>query len=543
MTVSSTQSRKTFAGNGVTTSFATTPIVFFDTADLTVYVTDDTTGTATTLVENTDYAVSGGSGAVGTVSLAGGSDPYGAPASGTTLVIVRELDIVQQVDFVNNESSDAEVVEDALDRLTMMLQHLESRVDRSFVLADSDVSGASTTLPTPEASTLLGWSDDAGELVNYSASALDLAIVSTFMETLLDDTTAAAARTTLGLTNIPLYGGIGKNAIIGGDFSTNPWQRGTSFVAAASDAYTADRWQYKKSGAMVHTISKASDAPTVAQCGRLVTHCLLVDCTTVDAAIAAGDYCFVQQKIEGYNWMPLAQRTITLSFWHKHTKTGTYCVAVQNSGGDRTYVGEYTQDTTDTWEQATVTLTASPSAGTWDYTTGVGAKVIFTLAAGSTYQTTASAWQTGDYLSSASQVNACDSTSNNFKIALVQLEAGSLATEFEYRTAQTEAHLCKRYFRISGACAGGIVDSSTVVAFGMPFHPTMRSSPTPTLLSTAIKVRIPVNDVTSSGSAITASTTSTDGAVVIVDGFSGLTAGHGVTERDGAGWVYMSAEL
>lgn len=486
MTVSSTQSRKTFAGNGVTTSFATTPIVFFDTADLTVYVTDDTTGVATTLVENTDYTVSGGSGAVGTVSLAGGSDPYGAPASGTTLVIVRELDIVQEVDFVNNESSDAEVMEDALDKLTMMLQHLESRIDRSFVLADSDVSGASTTLPTPEATTLLGWSDDAGELVNYAASALDLAIVSTFMETLLDDTTAAAARTTLGLTNVPLYGGIGKNAIIGGDFSTNPWQRGTSFSSVANAAYTADRWVYRKAGAMVHDVTKSADAPTVAQCGRLVTHSLMIDCTTVDASLASTDFCAIVQAIEGYNFAPFAQRTITLSFWHKHTKTGTYCVGVRNSGDDRCYVAEYTQAVADTWEQATVEIAASPSAGTWDYTNGIGLQLFFMLAAGSSFQTTAGAWQTGSSLiATANQVNACDSTSNNFKIALVQLEPGSLATEFEYRTVQQELALCQRYYwrqKSTGATSAlygyGVAATTVTAQFGMTCPVDMRTIPT-----------------------------------------------------------------
>lgn len=245
---------------------------------------------------------------------------------------------------------------------------------------------------------------------------------------------------------VPKNGGIGKNAIIGGDFSTNPWQRGTSFAAIAHATYSADRWEYAKvtTGA-AHTITKAADAPTVAQAGRLSTHCLMVDCTTADVVVAAGDLVAIRQNIEGYNWIPLAQRTITLSFWHKHTKTGIYCVALNNGGGDRSYVAEYVQDTTDTWEKATVTFTASPSAGTWDYTTGIGARLYFTMMAGSTYQTTADAWQTGLFIATANQVNACDDTANNFKIALVQLEAGSVATEFEARSYQQELALCQRY--------------------------------------------------------------------------------------------------
>jgi len=35
-----------------------------------------------------------------------------------------------------------------------------------------------------------------------------------------------------------------RNAIIGGDFDTNPWQRGVgNFVGVADGVYTADRWK------------------------------------------------------------------------------------------------------------------------------------------------------------------------------------------------------------------------------------------------------------------------------------------------------------
>jgi hypothetical protein len=242
--------------------------------------------------------------------------------------------------------------------------------------------------------------------------------------------------------------GARKNAIINGDF--NVWQRGTSFAAIAASTYTADRWVYEKSGAMVHTVSRSTDVPTVAQAGRLFNYSILADCTTVDASIAAGDYAAIVQKMEGYNFLPLAQRTMTLSFWVKATKTGTYCVGFMNSVPDRSYVGEYTVSASDTWEYKTITVTASPSAGTWNYTTGIGVYVWFSLATGSTFQTTAATWATGNYLGTSNQVNACDSTSNNFYITGVQLEAGSTATDFEYRTYQDELNLCLRYFESWG---------------------------------------------------------------------------------------------
>src|SRR5574341_926950 len=141
MTVSSELSRKTFTGDGVTTSFATSPMVFFAAADLIVYVVTTATGAvAATLTLNTHYTVSGGSGSTGTLNLAAGSSPYGAPAVGTTLVIVRDLALTQSSDLVNNDSSDAEVVEDAFDRGMMISQQLQTQIDRTLKQVDSDTS-------------------------------------------------------------------------------------------------------------------------------------------------------------------------------------------------------------------------------------------------------------------------------------------------------------------------------------------------------------------------------------------------------------------
>jgi hypothetical protein len=268
----------------------------------------------------------------------------------------------------------------------------------------------------------------------------------------------------------------GKNAIINGDF--NIWQRGTSFPAIATAAFSADRWAYFNTSTAVHTISRSTDVPTVAQAGRLFNYSLLVDCTTADATIAAGDFCFLSHRVEGYNWLPLAQREIVLSFWVKATKTGTYCVALGNAGADRFYVGEYTVSAASTWEKKTITVTASPSAGTWDYTTGIGVQVRFALACGSTYQTTASAWNTGNFIGTANQVNACDSTSNDFRITGVQLEVGSVATEFEYRTIQEEEILCARYCPVfnaeTGADVVGFGAANSTTSFAVAFVPKVK---------------------------------------------------------------------
>lgn len=238
-----------------------------------------------------------------------------------------------------------------------------------------------------------------------------------------------------------------RNAIINGDF--NIWQRGASFPSAAGGNFFADRWRYSKVGAMVHDISRSVDVPTVAQAGRLFNYSSLVDCTTVDTSIAATDHAVLLQYIEGYNFVPLAQKEFTISFWVKATKTGVYCVSVKNSGTDRTCVKEYTVNASDTWEYKTLTFPASPSAGTWNYTNGLGLRVQFVLVTGTTYQTTPDSWQTGDFFATSNQVNACDNASNNFRITGVQIEKGSVATPFEQISIQKELELCQRYYEKS----------------------------------------------------------------------------------------------
>jgi len=197
MTVSSSLNRKAYTGDGVTTSFSTSPVVFYDSDELDVYVVTTATGASTTLTENTHYTVSGGAGSTGTVNLAGGSSPYGAPSASQTLVIVRTLDLVQEFDPQNNDGSDADNIERAFDKLTMMAQQNAAGLARSLRLADSDVTGASLTVPTPSASKLIGWDSAGTALENKAAADVDLTTVTAFIQTLLDDTSAATARTTL----------------------------------------------------------------------------------------------------------------------------------------------------------------------------------------------------------------------------------------------------------------------------------------------------------------------------------------------------------
>lgn len=241
-----------------------------------------------------------------------------------------------------------------------------------------------------------------------------------------------------------------RNKVIGGDFSTNPWQRGTTSFGGISSAsgsvYSADRFLYATNSTAVVNISKNPFAPSVAQAGRLTTDCLQIAVTTIDTTVDPGDISNVVQYIEGYNWASLAQRPCILSFWHAHTKTGIYCVNLRNTGGDRSFVAEYTQTVSNAWELATIVIPPSPSAGTWNYTNGAGVGLGFSFAVGTNFQTTPGIWQTGQFFGTANQVNGMDSTANAFRFDLIQIEPGVIATPFEDVPVGTVLQLCQRYF-------------------------------------------------------------------------------------------------
>ncbi len=287
------------------------------------------------------------------------------------------------------------------------------------------------------------------------------------------------------------------NTIIGGNFDTNPWQRGTTFTSVTDGTNTADRMLWVQTGTTgVVDIKKTADAPTVAEAGIFVQNCLHIDVTTADVAVAAGDFASQRYKIEGYDWAQLAQREFTLSFWVKSTKTGIFCVAFGNSGFDRTYVAEYTINTTDTWEKKTITVSASPAAGTWNYTNGIGLVIDFTQICGSTYQTTAGTWNSVTAFATANQVNGLDSTANNFKLDLIKVEPGSSATAWEMRSEAEELSLCQRYYEKSynqgvnpatattvGIFILGSLTTGTTAMGGVsvPFAVVKRAAPTVTI--------------------------------------------------------------
>jgi hypothetical protein len=197
MTISTTVNRKEYNGNGSTTAFAY-PYRFLADADLKV-VFISAAGVETTWVLNTHYTVSGaGAAEGGTVTVKTTPTDY-TPARGTRLVIYRDPSAVQTADFVNGGALDAEVLESALDRITMITQRLGELVGRSMRLSDGTLSSVSTQLPVPQAGTVLGWNSGGTAIANKTPNSETYISLSALGAALIAAASEAAARVVLGL--------------------------------------------------------------------------------------------------------------------------------------------------------------------------------------------------------------------------------------------------------------------------------------------------------------------------------------------------------
>ena len=140
MTLSSSTNRVSYNGNGATTAFSF-PYLFYADADLTV-IAVAADGTETTKTITTHYTVTGAENpAGGTVTM------LTAPASGTKLVILREVDYTQELDLVDNDPLPAGSVEEVLDRQVMMTQQLKEAGDRALRFPRGDSSALTSELP------------------------------------------------------------------------------------------------------------------------------------------------------------------------------------------------------------------------------------------------------------------------------------------------------------------------------------------------------------------------------------------------------------
>ena len=287
-----------------------------------------------------------------------------------------------------------------------------------------------------------------------------------------------------------------RNIIINGDMSLA--QRATSASSLTGNGYhTVDRFQTVISSIGTWTQSQSTTVPS----GQGFTKSLKMDCTSADGSPASGDNMYIRQEVEGQNLQYLKKGTssaesTTLSFWVRSNKTGTYIAELLDFDNSRQISQSYTISSADTWEKKTLTF-AGDTTGAFDNDNAQSLMVAFWLGAGSDYTsgTLSTSWtSTTNANRAVGQVNLADSTSNEWYITGVQLEAGTSASDFEFLPKDVNTTRCQRYYQKSydldtapGTATdsgvgwnGSSGDSGGNAAFLPPFKTTMRGAPTVT---------------------------------------------------------------
>ena len=295
-----------------------------------------------------------------------------------------------------------------------------------------------------------------------------------------------------------------KNLIINGAMQVA--QRGTS---STSDGFqTVDRFSTAMTG--------QDEAPTYAQVDVAsgttpytsgFRKAFKITNGNQTSGAGASNFLFLHHQIEaqnvatsGWNYTS-ASSFITLSFWVKSSVAQNFYGYLRSRDGtEQRYAFETGSLSADTWTKVTKTISGNSNIQI-DNNNESGLGVYLAPFFGTTY--TDSGVSLNAWSAYASGTRTPDNTSTwyttndaTFEITGVQLEVGSMATDFEHRLFGEELALCQRYYQQSyehGTSAGTSTATNAInwypdgttnyasVSFGLPC--VMRTQPTVTIYS------------------------------------------------------------
>ena len=351
-----------------------------------------------------------------------------------------------------------------------------------------------------------------------------------------------------------------QSIIINGDMSVA--QRGTSTTGITTSAgyYASDRYQWAVNHGGTVTITQENVASGDAfEDGFPFSE--KIDVTTADASLGAAEYAILRTTLEGQNLQLFKKGTAsaekyTLSFWAKHTKTGTNIVELWDNTNSRNCHASYTIDTTNTWEKKVLNFPAD-TTGVIANTNAGGMIIGFYVAAGSDFTsgTLNTTWAANVNANRAvGQVNNLDNTANNFEITGIQLEVGEYTSAtlppFQHETFGGNLTRCQRYYYktipAENSLFGAGFVATTTVGRAIIINPTtMRTIPT---LDRSSGTDFAVHQVSASTdtTALTFHYGTNQTALAYATVASGLTEGNGcllIDDSNTNAWISASAEL
>ena len=272
-----------------------------------------------------------------------------------------------------------------------------------------------------------------------------------------------------------------RNFLINGGCALDQRNGGSSVTTG----FAIDRTQIEGfDGGGTGTGQQVTDSPSG------FTHSLKITVTGTDTSLASTDFYTLRQIVEGYNIAHLGfgasgGTSVTLSFFVKSSLTGNFSCSLGNGDNNRSYPIMYTINTADTWEKKTMTFPAD-TTGTWGTGNGRGILVRWSLGAGSGRLGTANQWNGSQAHGATGTTNLFATNAATFQITGLQLEAGSVATDFEHRSFAQEFALCQRYFQKNATAQMYLTlvrtaDNQHRLNLNLPV--TMRATPTGTITS------------------------------------------------------------
>jgi hypothetical protein len=276
------------------------------------------------------------------------------------------------------------------------------------------------------------------------------------------------------------------------------------------------------------------------------------------AMYCQADHIVEAQDIATSGWNYTSSSSfITLSFWVRASVTQVYYGWLMvHDGTQRHYPYKIcdsggTTLTADTWTKITVTVPGN-SGLTINNDNGVGMRLSFVPYYGTNYTSsnpTLNAWNaTGSGSDYTPDMTTTWATTTNatFDITGVQLEVGSVATDFEHLSFADELRRCQRYFeRI-------VVDDSEIFFFGvnqfgsagripLTFKVTKRAIPTVTIDNATFNYYAVQGSGSNGSASFTVNSYSTDTMGISSSGAGANTSWW--TAKNADGYVDASAEL
>ena len=290
-----------------------------------------------------------------------------------------------------------------------------------------------------------------------------------------------------------------RNLIINGAMQVA--QRGTSFTGLQNNPqYAIDRFEFRRIGSWASAqfaVTQESDGPP----GFPKSFKLATTTAETDLSSIAGLSTQLEgQNLQSLKWGTTSKESMTLSFWVKSYQTGTYSFVLQATSVNTSVYGSlYTINQSNTWEKKTITIPAPGIASStainndnqngfelvWHFAKRTSAGELTNNSWDETSNQSGRRW----YSVNGQTINGSTSTNNYIQITGVQLEVGTKATPFEYRSYGEELALCQRYFYLKGSGTGfGSAQSGSGAytrMYALPErHPVeMRATPTFSFIS------------------------------------------------------------